>query len=212
MVTIIDYGMGNVGSVLNMLKKIGVKAMLSSGPEDLFEADRLILPGVGAFDTGMNNLKEKGYLEVLNQLVLHKKIPILGICLGMQLMTNSSEEGLMPGLGWLDAHTIRFKDLPFGMKIPHMGWNYIQIRKPSALLSNSTPEQRFYFVHSFYVSCSYSNDVLSTTKYGVEFASSFCHKNILGAQFHPEKSHRFGLEFLQNFINWDPSINEQTSL
>lgn len=208
MVTIIDYGMGNVGSVLNMLKKIGVKAMLSSGPEDLLKADRLILPGVGAFDAGMNNLKDKGYLEVLNHQVLHKKIPILGICLGMQLMTKSSEEGLMAGLGWIDAETIRFKDLPFGMKIPHMGWSYIRLRKPSVLLSNSTHEQRFYFVHSFYVSCRYSNDVLSTTKYGEEFVSSFCHENILGAQFHPEKSHRFGFEFLQNFINWDPIFNK----
>jgi glutamine amidotransferase len=212
MVTIIDYGMGNVGSVLNMLKKIGVKAILSSGSEDLLKADRLILPGVGAFDAGMTNLKEKGYLEVLNKLVLQKKIPILGICLGMQLMTKCSEEGVMPGLGWVDATTIRFGNLPSGMKIPHMGWDYIQLRKPSDLLPDSIHERRYYFVHSFYVSCKYSDDVLSTTKYGDEFVSSFCHENILGSQFHPEKSHRFGFEFLRNFMNWNPVISKQTSL
>jgi glutamine amidotransferase len=212
MVTIIDYGMGNVGSVLNMLKKIGVNAMLSSNPEDLLQAERLILPGVGAFDSGMTNLKEKGYLEVLNQQVKQQKIPILGICLGMQLMTKSSEEGVLQGLGWLDAETIRFRDLPSGMKIPHMGWDYIQVRKPTALIPDTTEEPRFYFVHSYHVSCNKTDDVLSTTKYGEEFVSSFCHENILGAQFHPEKSHRFGFEFLRNFMNWNPDITKQASL
>lgn len=208
MIGILNYGMGNVGSIKNMLNRISVACELVEDPKSLDRYSKIILPGVGAFDAGMNNLKDKGYLEVLNHQVLHKKIPILGICLGMQLMTKSSEEGLMAGLGWIDAETIRFKDLPFGMKIPHMGWSYIRLRKPSVLLSNSTHEQRFYFVHSFYVSCRYSNDVLSTTKYGEEFVSSFCHENILGAQFHPEKSHRFGFEFLQNFINWDPIFNK----
>jgi glutamine amidotransferase len=204
--------MGNVGSVLNMLKKIGVNAMLSSGPEDLLKADRLILPGVGAFDAGMTNLQAMGYLEVLDQQVLQHKIPILGICLGMQLMTRRSEEGVLPGLGWLDAETIRFRDLPSELKIPHMGWDYIQLRKPSALFPDTTLDPRFYFVHSYYVSCNKSVDVLTTTKYGEEFVSSFCHENILGSQFHPEKSHRFGFEFLRNFMNWHPVISKQTSL
>jgi glutamine amidotransferase len=211
LVVVIDYGMGNVGSVLNMLRKVGCNAILSSGAEDLLRADRLILPGVGSFDAGMTNLKERGYIELLNDQVLRNKIPILGICLGMQLMTKRSEEGAISGLGWLDSETIKFRDLPSAMKVPHMGWDYVQMTKSSPLFPNTQQEPRFYFVHSYYVSCNNPDDVLTTTLYDKDFVSSFCHNNILGAQFHPEKSHRFGFEFLCNFLKWNPNVSGQIS-
>ena len=205
-VVVVDYGMGNVGSVLNMLKRAGAKAMLSKGPGDLDQADRLILPGVGAFDTGMHNLREMGYLDVLNRKVLQGRTPILGICIGAQLFTRGSEEGREPGLGWLDADTVRFRfpddaDKP---KVPHMGWNTVQICKPTPLFPDSEPRRRFYFVHSFHMRCNTPGDVLTSSNYGYEFASAVCRYNILGTQFHPEKSHRWGLELFRSFLDWTP--------
>lgn len=205
MIVVIDYGMGNLGSILNMLKRAGIEAVPSTTPQDLFRAERLILPGVGAFDAGIRRLRETGYLDVLNQRVLHDRIPILGICLGMQLFSRQSEEGSKAGLGWLDAETIRFRFPPESeqLKVPHMGWNHVCVRKPTTLLP-SDQEQRFYFVHSYHVRCANPDDVLATTEYGTQFVSAVCRQNVLGAQFHPEKSHRFGLGFFRAFLSWTP--------
>lgn len=206
MIVIVDYGMGNLGSIMNMFRKVGAKSMLSRQPEDLLQAERLILPGVGAFDTGMRNLLTAGYMDALNRKVLQERTPIMGICLGMQLFTQHSEEGQKPGLGWLDAQTVRFSfnGGPEQHKIPHMGWADVKICKPSPFFHNPEQDQRFYFVHSFHVKCNNPDDVLTSTLYGFEFTSAVCRDNIIGVQFHPEKSHRFGLEFFKAFLSWTP--------
>lgn len=200
MIVIIDYKMGNLGSILNMLKKIGAPGIISSDTDAIRQADKLILPGVGAFDNGMKNLDDLGLIPVLSEIVLQERAPILGICLGMQLMTNSSEEGKLPGLGWIDAKTVRFRHDPSNdLKIPHMGWNTVSVRKESALFRDMFPEPRFYFVHSYHAVCEDPADVLTVTPHGYEFASAFQHGNIIGVQFHPEKSHKFGMRLLRNF-------------
>jgi imidazole glycerol-phosphate synthase subunit HisH len=206
-IVVVDYGMGNLSSILNMLKKVGVTADLSNNPNDILKADKLILPGVGAFDNAIRNLKKKEYVQVLNQKILVEKTPILGICLGMQLFSKKSEEGYEQGLGWIDAQTVRFKfeNSNFHLKIPHMGWNYANVCQKSHLFPNYDLEYRFYFVHSFHVQCNNPIDVLAWTDYGQQFTSAICHGNILGTQFHPEKSHRFGLEFFKAFAAWVPS-------
>lgn len=198
MLTIIDYGMGNLGSIANMIKKVGGKCIISSNLDELKNADKLILPGVGAFDNGIKNLKKNGIFDVVNKKVLIDKTPILGICLGMQLMTKSSEEGIEEGLSWVNAETIKFKNQD--LKIPHMGWNTIEVQKQSNLIEKSEIESRFYFVHSYYVKSNEKNDVLTSTTYGNEFVSSFEKENIIGVQFHPEKSHKFGMKLFQYFI------------
>lgn len=206
---VIDYGMGNVGSILNMLKKIGTPARLSQGPEDILAAERIILPGVGAFDNAMTKLRHLGYADALNRRVLQDKVPILGICLGMQLFGMRSEEGQEPGLGWLDAATVRFRfDSPAeAPKVPHMGWNHIRNTQPSDLFPETAEPRRFYFVHSYHLQCNDPKDVLSLTRHGMEFVSSVCHDNIVGTQYHPEKSHRFGLEFFRAFTAWQPGTH-----
>ena len=198
MITIIDYGMGNLGSIANMIKKVGGKSCISSNLEEIEKAEKLILPGVGSFDNGMRELKELGLIELLNRKVLEEKTPIMGICLGMQLMTCSSEEGILKGLGWIDGKSHKF--VSDDLKVPHMGWNTIQHKKVSALFVETESEKRFYFVHSYYVSCESEEDVLTTTSYTHDFVSSFEKENIVGVQFHPEKSHRFGMELLKNFV------------
>jgi len=199
-IAIIDYGMGNLGSILNMLKKIGAGGRISSDPDVIRNADRLILPGVGAFDQGMANLDRLGLIPVLNETVLDGRTPVLGICLGMQLMTKTSEEGKTAGLGWIDAKTVKFHhDPPLALKVPHMGWNVIIPKKGSPLLTGMYTDPRFYFVHSFHAVCADPEDILSTTPYGYEFTSSFQRGNIIGVQFHPEKSHKFGMRLLKNF-------------
>lgn len=201
MIIIIDYKMGNLGSILNMLKKVGAPALVSSLYEDIAQADKLILPGVGAFDNGISNLRESGLLPVLIEKVLERKTPVLGICLGMQLMTRRSEEGKLPGLGWIEAETVRFRldRKESGLKVPHMGWNSATVSKGNSIFRGLEEENRFYFVHSYHVACKDDGDVLSTTRHGYEFASSIRKGNIVGVQFHPEKSHRYGLKLLSNF-------------
>lgn len=198
MITIIDYGMGNIGSILNMLKRIGVRAIVSSKIEDIEDANRLILPGVGAFDNGISNLGERKLTTILNKKVIGDKIPILGICLGMQLLTKSSEEGNLKGLGFINAKTIKFK-FNNNLKIPNMGWNFIKQEKKSKLFLGLDRNSRFYFVHSYYVVCENKEDIIATTDYGLIFVSAFERKNIFGVQFHPEKSHKFGMQLLKNF-------------
>lgn len=201
MIVIIDYGLGNLGSIKNMLKKIGFDSEITSDLEKISSAEKLILPGVGSFDQGMKNLEERGLIEVLNRKVRDEKTPILGICLGMQLFTKSSEEGVLPGLGWIDAQTIRFDNSKASKKspIPHMGWEYVRIHKPSKLIEGYIENPKYYFVHSYFVACRNEADVLLKTDYIQTFHAGFEVGNILGVQFHPEKSHKFGMQLLTNF-------------
>lgn len=200
-IVIINFGMGNLGSIQNMFKKIGTPSVISSDPKDIVQADKLVLPGVGSFDNGMNQLDEMGLIPVLHDKVIQNKTPVLGICLGMQLMTLSSEEGKRSGLGWIDAVTVRFKhsgDMG-NLKIPHMGWNSVTVMKDSALFADMYHDPRFYFVHSYHAVCKNARDVLTTTHYGYDFVSAFQSGNIMGVQFHPEKSHKFGMQLLKCF-------------
>lgn len=203
MIVIIDYGMGNVGSIENMLKKNGVKATVSSEITDIENADKLILPGVGAFDNAVKNLNQLNLIPVLSEKVLDEKIPVLGICLGFQLLAKKSEEGTLEGLKWLDAEVVKFNfdESDTGLKIPHMGWNTVDIQKKSPLFHEMYEEPRFYFVHSYHFVCN-NEDVLTTTFYGYKFVSSCEKDNIIGVQFHPEKSHRFGMKLLKNFVKY----------
>lgn len=202
-IVIVDYSLGNTGSILNMLKRVGVEAVISSDPDVIGQADKLVLPGVGSFDQGMANLLSLGLISVLREKVLTQSIPILGICLGMQLMTRSSEEGSNPGLGWINGRTVRFRhELNTNFKIPHMGWNKVVPRKESVLLNDLGDDARFYFVHSYHVFCDEQVDVLAVTNYGYEFVSAFQHGNVFGVQFHPEKSHKYGMKLLKNFVEY----------
>jgi glutamine amidotransferase len=201
MIVIVDYKMGNIGSVLNMFRKIGAEAKISDDPRDIESADKLILPGVGSFDTGMKHLHESSFLGVLNEKALVRKTPTLGICLGMQLLTKRSEEGELPGLGWIDGETVKFSldsNQP-DLKIPHMGWNTVTVKRSDSLFRDLEGEARFYFVHSYRVVCNRDEDVLAVTRHGDDFVSAVEHENIAGTQFHPEKSHKFGMKLLKNF-------------
>lgn len=200
MIVIIDYGIGNLASVLNMFKKIGVSDVCISGQTDVIEkADKLLLPGVGAFDAGMNHLEQSNLIPVLNKKVLEEKVPLLGICLGMQLLTKRSEEGKKEGLGYIDGETLRFNlDPALKLKVPHMGWNYVQVKRPNPLIDTER-RNRFYFVHSYYVKCFDETQSLATCHYGQDFTCMVNKDNIFGAQFHPEKSLKFGMNILENF-------------
>lgn len=199
MITIVDYGMGNLGSVKNMFRYIKVDSEITGDIEKIEKATKLLLPGVGAFDAAMERINSSGFKNVLDKKVLQDKVPVLGICLGMQLLTNSSEEGKLPGLGWIPAKTIKFNFENNNIKIPHMGWNSVKLTKPHMLTDSLPDDPRFYFVHSYYVQAEDKNDVLATTHYGIDFHSMLQKENIMGAQFHPEKSHKFGMKLLENF-------------
>ena len=200
-IVIVDYGMGNVGSIAKMLKWIGHPAEVTSDPRRIAQADKLILPGVGSFDSGMRRLTELGLVASLGEMVLIRKTPTLGICLGLQLMARGSEEGEALGFGWLDAQAVRFRVASdqAKLKIPHMGWNTVEINHCDTLFRDFKPEPRFYFVHSYHLVCDRPDDVLATTEYGYSFASAVQRENIMGTQFHPEKSHQFGMKLLKNF-------------
>lgn len=198
MITIVNYGMGNLGSVSNLLKRIGAEAQIVNRPEELHGAEKILLPGVGAFDNAMKRINESGFFDVLNQKALGEKVPILGICLGMQLLTRGSEEGNLPGLGWIPADTIRFPNQN-GLKVPHMGWNIVHPASPSPLTESLLDESRFYFVHSYRVHVDDERNSILKSSYGVDFDAAVQHENIYGVQFHPEKSHKFGMRLLENF-------------
>jgi glutamine amidotransferase len=202
MIVIVDYGMGNLGSIANMLKRVGAKGVISADPSVIEIADKLILPGVGAFDNGMKNLDNLGLIPILKAKVFEEKTPLLGVCLGMQLLTQRSAEGTMPGLGWIGAETVRFRfdNTQQGLKTPHMGWNFIKVKQPSPIFDNMYENPRFYFVHLYHVVCEDDRNVLATTYYGYEFASAVIRENIIGMQFHPEKSHKFGMRLFRNFV------------
>ena len=200
MITIIDYGIGNLGSVLNMLKKLGVPAKITSIPEEILKSEKLLLPGVGSFDTAMTRLNESGLFGVINEMVLEKGVPILGICLGMQLIMEGSEEGELPGFGWIKGRAYHFnKRIPFTLKVHHMGWNDVTLTARNSLTKGFDEEIRFYFVHSYFVRVENQAHSMMKCNYGVEFDAAVHKDNIYGAQFHPEKSHKFGMQFLRNF-------------
>ena len=201
-ITIIDYGMGNLNSVKRKLGRLGIDALISNHPSDISKADKLILPGVGHFQKAVENLKQLQLWEELNYAVLVKKKPILGICLGMQLMALHSEEGDMGGLGWFDAEVVRFriKDT-LKYKIPHMGWNQVSIQKSCTLFDNVDLNSGFYFVHSYHIKCNNQSDILNETTYEYPFVSAIQKDNIFGVQYHPEKSHDAGEQLMRNFVN-----------
>jgi glutamine amidotransferase len=202
-VSIAAYGMGNLGSIQNMIRKLGHRSRLCTTADEIRTATKLILPGVGHFGRGMENLQRLGLMTALHEKVLGEKVPVLGICLGMQLMAKSSEEGAeIPGLGWIDAAFVRFRAERADRRItvPHMGWNELVLRKPSRLFDESSGTQRFYFVHSYYAECRHDGDVLAETDYGYRIVAAYERENIFGVQFHPEKSHRFGMSLMKNFL------------
>jgi len=200
MITIVDYGMGNLGSIKNMFKRIGVPTVLAADPEAIEKADKLVLPGVGNFDQAMKRINSSDLREILDRKALLERIPILGICLGMQLLTQSSEEGTLLGLGWIKAVTRRFPKTS-KLKVPHMGWNIVSPVRESPISKNLPDEIRFYFVHSFYVHVENEEDSILKAHYGINFDAAIQHGNIFGVQFHPEKSHKYGMQFLKNFAN-----------
>jgi imidazole glycerol-phosphate synthase subunit HisH len=201
MIAIIDYGVGNLASIQNMLKKIGSVGVITSDVSVISSAEKLILPGVGAFDTCAAKLKDSGLIPLITDKVMKQYTPVLGICVGMQLLHDSSEEGSLPGLGWIKGDIVRFqKDrMPSGYKIPHMGWSDVNVSKPSKLMAG-IDEPRFYFVHSYHSLLTDTCDELVSASYGYAFTAAVEHRNILGVQFHPEKSHRFGMRLFENFV------------
>ena len=200
-IVIVDYRTGNSNSIKRTLDRIGSRSIISSQIEDVTEADKIILPGVGHFAKAMANLKELGLQDALNEAVLIKRKAVLGICLGMELMGMTSEEGGTPGLQWLDAEAVRFKiSVAARHKVPHMGWNCIQIKKSSALMKGVEDLSEFYFAHSYHLKITDRSDLLNETEYGISFPSAVERNNIFGVQYHPEKSHRAGVQVLKNFI------------
>ncbi len=200
MIAIVDYGLGNLGSIANMLKVIGEKSKITNKGDEIKAAEGIILPGVGAFDAGMKKLNDSGLAEMIKDCAA-KGTPILGICLGMQLLGRRSEEGTLPGLGLIpfECKKFRFSD-DLNLKIPHMGWDIVDIKQNNPLVNNLQGTQRYYFVHSYHAVCDSEENVLMTCDYGYEFAASVVKSNIMGVQFHPEKSHDFGLALLTNFV------------
>lgn len=203
-IIVVDYGMGNLGSIRNMLKKVGAECVVTSDPDVVAKASRIVLPGVGHFGRAMSNIAELGLKEVLDKKALVQRVPILGVCLGMQLMTESSDEAPdSPGFGWIPAQTRRFDNsrFPEPLRIPHIGWNVMEVAKKHPLFEDDgIEEHRFYFVHTYAVTCTFPEDVLGHTSHGHPFVAAFARDNLVGCQFHPEKSHKFGMSLFRRFV------------
>ena len=201
MVTIIDYGVGNIFAFQNVFKRLNISSRTAKCVEDLKEVDKLILPGVGHFDYAISQLNNSGMRERIDELVLVEKKLVIGICVGMQMMANKSDEGTLDGLGWIDANVKKFNELTIQhhTKLPHMGWNDVKPIESHPLFKGLEQESIFYFLHSYYFNCKDRKNILSTTEYGINFASSVYKENIFGTQFHPEKSHSYGEKLLENF-------------
>ena len=201
-IVIIDYDIGNTSSISNMLGRLGVSCKISKNPKEIIAGSKFILPGNGAFDSCMYNLRSSGIIPILEELVLHLRKPLLGICVGAQMLGHGSAEGVEPGLGWIDMRVERFPVLD-NLRIPHMGWNQVvPIQKEHPLVQDIAADTRFYFVHSYYMVPKDPADILFQANYGIDFAAGVAHGNIVGVQFHPEKSHRFGKQLLAAFAKW----------
>jgi imidazole glycerol-phosphate synthase subunit HisH len=203
MITIIDYGLGNVRAFANVYERLNIPTRIAHSAIDIKEATKIILPGVGSFDHAMTLLNNSGMRDELDKRVLSDKVPVVGICLGMQIMAKSSDEGKLSGLGWVDGVVKIFDPdtIPYITRIPHMGWNSIRPVKESEILAGLTDNSRFYFLHSYYFDCNNLEDVLTKTKYGITYASAVNNNNVYGIQYHPEKSHSNGVQLLKNFAN-----------
>ena len=201
MVVIVDYGLGNIKAFVNIYEQMNIPVKVARNPDELLQAKQIILPGVGAYDSALERLSESGLRDCLDDMVLKKECPVLGICVGMQIMANSSEEGALGGLGWVDAEIKKFKvtNQSGRMVLPHMGWNDVMLERENPLFKGLETGSKFYFLHSYYAFTSNQIDTLSITDYGGPFTSSFGFKNIYGVQFHPEKSHQWGVQLLKNF-------------
>lgn len=201
MITIINYGLGNVQAFANLYKRLNIPAAVATRAEDLEGASKLILPGVGAFDHAIELLDGSGMRQALDDMVLRQAVPVLGVCVGMQILARSSEEGRLPGLGWIDGRVRRFDDNAGAqpLRLPHMGWNDVVPNSGAALFNGLEQDSRFYFLHSYYFECASNDNVLATSRYGVAFGCAVQSENIYGVQFHPEKSHDYGVRLLKNF-------------
>lgn len=201
MIVIIDYGLGNINAFVNVFKGLDIPVKIAKKKSDLEGATKIILPGVGAFDYAMSKLIESGMRTKLDQLVLVDKVPVIGICVGMQILANSSEEGLLPGLGYINGVVKKFNVSQFHQKthLPHMGWNDIQPQSGHQLFKELDSEPLYYFLHSYYFECNQSSDAIAKANYGIEFVCAVNHENVYGVQFHPEKSHHYGVQLLKNF-------------
>lgn len=201
MISIVDYGLGNIQAFLNVYRRLNVDAVRATNADDLRGATKVILPGVGAFDRAMQRLEASGMRSVLDDLVLDQHVPVLGVCVGMQMLANRSDEGDALGLGWIPGHVERMDHIGGSgpLALPHMGWNDVTPTKNSRLFAGLNPEPRFYFLHSYYVVCERPSDIAATANYGSDFSCAVSTGNIYGVQFHPEKSHQFGTRLLQNF-------------
>jgi glutamine amidotransferase len=203
MITIIDYGLGNIRAFVNVYARLNIETRVAYTANDLQDASKIILPGVGAFDHAITLLNASGMRETLEKLVIHYKVPVMGICVGMQILAKSSEEGISSSLGWIDGVVKKFDPatIPYKTRLPHMGWNTIHPSNDNILLKNFSDNSRFYFLHSYYFECNDSNDIIATSEYGIKFSSAVNHENIYGIQFHPEKSHSDGIHLLHKFAN-----------
>lgn len=203
MIKIVNYGSGNIQAILNIYKQLNIDCYVANSPEELSDATKLILPGVGAFDETMQELLDSGFQAELDRLVLKEKIPVIGVCVGMQILANKSDEGSLPGLGYIDGEVKKFDSRLFTQKphLPHLGWNSIEPKKAHPIFENIDFEQGFYFLHTYYFACNLRDDVLAKTQYGIEFSSAVNHENVFGMQFHPEKSHSNGVQLFKNFAN-----------
>jgi glutamine amidotransferase len=203
MITIIDYGLGNIRAFVNVYERLNIPISIAKTADDLKDTTKIILPGVGAFDNAMSKLNKSGMRETLDKLALGRQLPVIGICVGMQILAKSSDEGILPGLGWIEA-TVKKFDVSFiksKTQLPHMGWNTIYPNNGNPLLVNFNNESQFYFLHSYYFQCNNHNDTIATTDYGIQYTSAVNHNNIYGVQFHPEKSHQWGIQLLKNFAD-----------
>jgi imidazole glycerol-phosphate synthase subunit HisH len=201
MITIVDYGLGNIRAFVNVYERLNIKIRIAKTPDDLKDATKIILPGVGAFDHAMSQLNQSGMRAELEKQVNINKLPVIGICVGMQILAKSSDEGKLQGLGWIDG-TVKLFDasrIPYKTRLPHMGWNTIEPVKNSPLLDGFVKDSRFYFLHSYYFACNDTEDIIATTNYGITYTSAIARDNIFGIQFHPEKSHINGIQLLHNF-------------
>lgn len=201
MITIIDYGLGNIRAFVNVYARLNIKTIIAHTPDDLRGASKIILPGVGAFDHAMTQLNKSGMRDELEKQVMDKKVPVMGICVGMQMLAKSSDEGVLPGLGWINGTVKKFDAslIHYKTRLPHMGWNSINLVDANPLMAGLTKASRFYFLHSYYFAPYNPADIISTTDYGITYASAINSENLFGVQFHPEKSHSNGIKLLHNF-------------